>query len=124
MFKGGQHVDADGKSPAKRRTSQPFPKAGRFMIFCNIHPDMTGTVFAFDHGYFAQADKDGRFSLPRPPAGTHTLVVSGPLLDKAVRKTVEVGAADAAVEIELKPRATPKKVAHTKKDGTDYPADY
>lgn len=124
LFKGKQHFDADGKPSKGGRTSQPFKKPGKFMIFCNIHPDMTGSVFAFAHGYFAQADADGLFELPRPPKGRHTLVVGGPTLDKLVRREIEVGDGVDAVEVELSARSAPKKVAHTKKDGTAYPEDY
>jgi hypothetical protein len=44
-------------------------------IDCNIHPWMKARVTVFDHPYFAVTDADGRFEIPKAPAGTWRLRV-------------------------------------------------
>ena len=41
----------------------------------NIYPWMTGSVWAFDHPYFAVTDADGRFEIASAPAGAWRVVV-------------------------------------------------
>lgn len=39
------------------------------MLKCDIHPWMTGTVFSFDHPYYAVTDKQGKFQFKNVPTG-------------------------------------------------------
>jgi hypothetical protein len=52
-------------------------KADRFPIkvACNIHTWMSGYVRVFDHPYFAVTDADGKFTIPKAPAGSYRLFV-------------------------------------------------
>ena len=40
----------------------------------NIHPWMKAWIKVFDHPYFAVTDADGKFTIPKAPAGKHRLV--------------------------------------------------
>jgi hypothetical protein len=41
---------------------------------CSIHAWMKGYIGVFNHPYFAVTDEDGKFSIPKAPAGTYRLV--------------------------------------------------
>jgi RNA polymerase sigma factor (sigma-70 family) len=41
----------------------------------NIHPWIHGTVWVFDHPYFAVTDANGNFTIPNAPAGTWRLMI-------------------------------------------------
>lgn len=126
LFKGKRHFAADLKTELKDpgSTIQPFPKSGRFHVFCNIHPDMEGAVFVFSHGYFAQSDREGLFALPPLPPGSYTVGVDGPLLPKPIRTPVRVDAGTVLLEVPLAAarRAAPPVAEHPRKDGTPYPS--
>jgi plastocyanin len=51
-----------------------FTKPGVVDVFCNIHPDMIGSVLVLPHRRYTAVGEDGRFRLEVPP-GKHTLVV-------------------------------------------------
>ena len=59
--------------------SRPIPKTlrrtGLHTFRCDKHKFMTGSLLVFDHPYFAITNEFGVFYLPRPPAGTYTIVV-------------------------------------------------
>jgi hypothetical protein len=40
----------------------------------SIHPWMRAWIKVFDHPYFAVTDADGRFTIPKAPAGTYRLI--------------------------------------------------
>ncbi|MDO8757488.1 MAG: plastocyanin/azurin family copper-binding protein [Elusimicrobiota bacterium] len=121
LYKGKKHFASDGKTELRgAATAQPFKTPGKYFIFCNLHANMTGAVYAFAHGYFGQADKNGLFTLPLPPAGRRVLVIDGPLLDKPLRREVEIDAKSGLLELAVSPRSSPKRVRHTRKDGEPY----
>ncbi len=55
---------------------------------CDIHPWMSGWVYAFDHPHHAVTDAEGRFELPRLPAGKQRLAIRQP--DGNVRREIMV----------------------------------
>lgn len=59
----------------KGNTFQKFEKAERVPIpvKCDIHGWMVSHWLILDHPYAAVTDKDGKFSIPKLPAGEHTL---------------------------------------------------
>lgn len=125
LFKGKRHFAADLKTEIPGATTvQPFSKPGRFHVFCNIHPDMSATVFAFSHGYFAQADADGLFRLPVPGPGRYTFVADGPMLESLAKSEIEVSDLSALLRLPVKARASARRVEHTRKDGSDYDGGY
>jgi RNA polymerase sigma factor (sigma-70 family) len=57
-------------------TTKPIPRTQIFDSFqSNVHPWMTGYVWAFDHPYFAVTDGDGNFTIPNAPVGNWRVVV-------------------------------------------------
>ena len=125
LYKGKKRFGEDLKTPSADSGApvQTFAAPGKYSIYCNIHPDMYGLVFVFGHGYYAQADKDGFFSLPVPASGIVTVKVDGPRLKEPVAIMLDLDHPPAALEIQVKtPRVSPTP-AHTKKDGRAYPDD-
>src|SRR5207237_6939267 len=45
------------------------------MISCSIHPWMKGRVAVLDHPSFAVTDADGKFEIPKAPAGDYRLKI-------------------------------------------------
>ena len=111
----GRTVLGDGSAPA-----QKFAAEGKFLVFCNIHPDMVGVIHVIPHGYFAQADKDGLFDLPAPATGTVTLLADGPRLSQPASLAVDLGSAPALLEFPLRLKRLTVKPPHSRKDGRDY----
>jgi plastocyanin len=56
------------KKPQSR--SHTFEHPGIVRVFCNIHPQMAAYVVVRDNPFWAQARKDGAFSIDGLPAGT------------------------------------------------------
>jgi plastocyanin len=61
---GQQHV-IEGLVPEKLPVS----------VKCSIHPWMNARVGVFDHPYFAVTDAQGKFSIPKAPAGNYRIFV-------------------------------------------------
>jgi len=60
-----------GRYPRDESRSETFRKPGIVKVFCHLHSHMSAIVRVFDHPYFVVPDRDGRFSIPGVPAGTH-----------------------------------------------------
>lgn len=59
-------------SPPRTKT---FKKAEMgIRLKCDLHPWMTGFVFAMDHPYFSVSDAEGNFSIAGLPAGEYDVV--------------------------------------------------
>jgi plastocyanin len=65
-----------------------FSKAGVAEVFCNIHPQMIGTILVLQNTAYAQVAPDGTFTLPVPP-GKHTLVAFWTKSRELVKKEIE-----------------------------------
>lgn len=78
---------------------QVFSTPGPVHLLCNIHSQMNGWLYVSDSPWFAQADKDGRFTIKNVPLGQwevevwhewatqtskRTIVVSGAPLDLSI----------------------------------------
>lgn len=124
LYKGRRRFAEDMKTPVEDAAApvQAFPAAGKFPVFCNIHPEMFALVYAFEHGYFAVTDKDGLFSLPAPASGRLEVSVDGPRLREPARQTVDFSSAGPLV-ITIKPARKAAAPAHTRKNGAAYPSD-
>lgn len=68
---GNVIIPSKGEHLIKKLTADPFP----VKLECGIHPWMNGWVRVFDHPYFAVTDADGKFTLPKAPAGKYNLVI-------------------------------------------------
>ena len=105
-----------GRGVAKDAT---FKKAGTFPIYCNIHPRMTGYVIALATPHYTQAGVDGRFTLPKVPAGTYTVHFWHERAPEVTRELVVAANGAVAVDTQLDSRGY-KFVAHKNKFGQEY----
>lgn len=62
-----------GVYPAGEMRSVAFPNTGLVRLFCNIHPEMTGSVLVLANPFFTTTDELGRYRIPQVPAGAYTL---------------------------------------------------
>lgn len=62
--------------PGQTHASEPLPGSRtRDTLTDNIHPWIHGTVWSFDHPYFAVTDANGDFAIENAPPGSWRLVV-------------------------------------------------
>ncbi len=64
-----------GRYPPGKSGFERFDRPGLVRVFCDIHSHMSGYILVFSHRYFAVTDADGRYAIPRVPAGTYTLML-------------------------------------------------
>jgi hypothetical protein len=75
----------------------------------NIHPWMKAWIKVFDHPYFAVTDANGKFTIPKAPAGNHRLILWqesigwGPGGKAGVTVTIQ-GGQETDVKFKLVPR--------------------
>ncbi|MBF0274045.1 MAG: cupredoxin domain-containing protein [Nitrospinae bacterium] len=55
--------------------SVTFDKTGRVDTFCAIHPQMHAVIFVLPNIYFAQADKNGNYTIKNVEQGKYTLKI-------------------------------------------------
>ena len=86
-------------------------RAGLVQVRCDVHPWTTGWIAVFDHPYFAETDRAGRFALAEVPPGRYRLVVWHE----------RVGSIDAVVEVATG-RETNVELVYTKVGAPQTPA--
>jgi plastocyanin len=64
-----------GRYPPGKTGFERFDRPGMVRVFCDIHSHMSGYILVFSHRYFAVTDAEGRYAIPRVPAGTYTLML-------------------------------------------------
>jgi plastocyanin len=64
-----------GRYPPGKSGFERFDRPGLVRVFCDIHSHMSGYILVFSHRYFAVTDAEGRYAMPRVPAGTYTLLL-------------------------------------------------
>ena len=89
-----------GRYAAGRSRSVRFDRPGIVRVFCDIHSHMSAWVLVFNHPFFAVTDDDGRYAIPRVPAGKYSVAVWHETLP-AARKEVDVPASGAPIEIDF-----------------------
>jgi plastocyanin len=63
-----------GRYPRGSSRSATFDRTGVVQVFCHIHSDMSAVVLVLDNPYFAVPDAEGRYQIPRLPAGDYTVL--------------------------------------------------
>ena len=65
-------------------------RVGFVDVSCTLHPWTHATIAVFDHPYYAVTDEHGRFSLDSVPAGSYTLMVWRPDLEKPLQRRIQI----------------------------------
>jgi plastocyanin len=89
-----------GRFPKGQSKDVVFDQAGVVEIICEVHPHMRGFVVVVDHPWFAVANDDGSYVLPKVPPGAYTLVAWKEDFEP-VRRPIEVGAGGAAFDVQI-----------------------
>ena len=87
-----------GRFPKGETREVRFDDPGLVRVFCEIHEHMRAFVLVVDTPCYASVSQDGKFSLPKVPAGTYTLVAWHEQYE-AVRQKVEVKAPGVQVDV-------------------------
>jgi plastocyanin len=95
-----------------------FTRPGVIDLYCNIHPDMMGTIKVIDSPYFAVTGADGKFRIDGISPGSHTLVAWQRLGAEYRGEVTVTPGAPATVTLELVETSASKR--HLRKDGTPY----
>lgn len=100
-----------------------FDKPGAVMLRCKIHPQMRGLVFVSPSQYYAAVGKEGKYSIPKVPAGTYQIEAWHPRLTgeeiKAGSRSITVGAEAVSVDFNLTGKA-PKEANLTEVPDKDW----
>jgi plastocyanin len=101
-----------------------FDRPGISLIFCNIHPQMTGVVVTVNTPYYGISDGDGRVSIADVPNGRYQLLLwserSTPESLKSAERVVNISDSSrefGPIRILKNPEFT---LAHKNKYGQDY----
>jgi plastocyanin len=122
LYKGKKRFSADLMTEIKEADDpvQSYPEVGKFHVFCNIHPDMWGVVYVFDHSYYAVTDRHGLFVLTSPGKGAYTVMIDGPKLSRPEKRRIEIRDGSANLKLDLSLQESAREIPHTKKDGREY----
>ncbi len=106
------------KKPDSR--AHTFRHPGIVRVYCNIHPQMSAFVVVRDNPFWAQASKDGRFTIEGVPTGTWVVrawhAQAGDLVSQSVA-VPETGAAEVALTLDA---SQYKRAKHLNKYGKKY----
>ena len=105
------------KSPKSR--AQTFLHPGIVRVYCNIHPQMSAFVVVRDNPFWAQATRDGRFTIAGVPAGTWTVHAWHARAEEVTRQVTvsEDGSLSLALTLDA---SKYRRVPHRNKYGKKY----
>lgn len=105
------------KKPKSR--SHTFQHPGIVRVYCNIHPQMSALVVVRDNPFWAQARKDGQFSIAGLPAGTWVVRAWHARAGETTSQVTvpATGAVSLALTLDA---STHKRVQHRNKFGKKY----
>jgi hypothetical protein len=116
-----------GLYQAGAQRSVKFDRVGPSYLFCNIHPEMTGVVFAFDSDLFAVTAKNGRYSLAGVAPGKYLLHVwyenAAPELLESLTRAVNIDAQTRTLPAISIAVTKQTQTEHKNKYGQDYDSD-
>jgi len=87
-----------GRFPKGETREVTFDETGLVRVFCEIHEHMRAFVLVVDTSCYVAASSDGKFTLPKVPAGSYTLVAWHEQYEP-VRQKVEVHAAGVQIDV-------------------------
>lgn len=123
VYKGNTKYSQDFSKVIKKniRPKKTFKNIGKVNLFCNIHANMNGIVYVFDHSYYSRIDKKLQFSFPELPHGKYTLVIDGKNFKKAKEINIKYTGKPIKLKVNLKKVMSFRAKAHTRKDGSPFP---
>jgi plastocyanin len=98
--------------------AKTFEHPGIVRVYCNIHPQMSAFVVVRDNPFWAQASRDGRFSITDVPPGDWVVKAWHPRAREISQKArvTEEGVLDVALTLDASRfRRVPHKNKHGKK---------
>ncbi|UCD11827.1 MAG: tetratricopeptide repeat protein [Nitrospinaceae bacterium] len=100
-----------------------FTQAGPVVLRCNLHKEMTGTVFVVPNGYHTHPDADGNYAFNNIKSQGYLLQVWAPrLLPEEVAanlKPIDLTGEDQTIDFDLTSASKPGEI-HDMVDPTDY----
>jgi plastocyanin len=116
-----------GLYQAGSQKSIRFDRPGPSYLFCNIHPEMTGVIFAVDSEYFGTSDKTGHYFITGIPPGKYMLHVWYESAPDEVLQTLErlvvIESGNLALTAISIPVTKPMNSDHKNKYGESYDPD-
>ena len=89
-----------GTMPHGSSSVKQFDHVGRYALLCNLHTNMLAYIIVTPSSWFAQPDKDGKFTIPGVPNGTYTVKAWGGRMSQE-SKSVTVDGKDAVADFQL-----------------------
>jgi plastocyanin len=99
--------------------SRVFSQAGTFLLFCNIHPDMSAVILVLPTSHIASTNQQGNYKLDLP-VGRYRLVAWSPRSEK-VSAEISVSAGTQTVNEMVLDESKFVAMPHRNKFGQDYP---
>src|SRR5258708_11369897 len=113
-----------GLYEAGASNSVRFDRLGVSFLFCNIHPEMSAVVVAWDTPYYSLSDRKGALTIQNVPDGKYDLHVwyerSLPDALKNLTRTVTIAAGERDLGTINVPENPSFTLAHKNKYGQDY----
>lgn len=108
-----------GLTPPGARPKVDFDRTGLVNVYCNIHPEMAGTILVLPNRAFAVTGPRGHYAISGIPPGQYTLYVWHPLADPIRRKVTIT--ADHTLKLDLSlPLVRQHRRPHLNKYGRPY----
>jgi plastocyanin len=94
------------KNPETRKVT--FSRTGRVDVLCSIHTQMSAVVLVLENPFFAKTDDQGRYAIPRLPAGEYTLRAWHERLPSVRRRITVADGGEVKADFVLGPGGSPQ----------------
>jgi len=100
--------------------SKTFSSPGEVKLFCNVHPQMTGTILVVQTPYYTLTDKEGNFSFSNVAPGVYDIKAYSEEGQTSQKIDIRQNSLKVILTIDGK---NYKKLPHKNKFGKDYNTD-
>lgn len=108
-----------GMTKKPETKSVTFSKTGVIDLYCNIHPQMVGTLLVLPNRAFAVTDSQGKYEINNIPPGTYKAYVWSRRSEPS-NKPIEIGTSKATLDFEVVQDKVIEQ--HKDKHGREYKA--